>query len=130
MKSKQQSRGNQPAGGLGSKVVVEKPVRTGQPASGIYPSWASQVVGNKVTESASTLAYRGEPMKMPRGPAGSNQPLGNAVAAATKCGVGGSRTIYSSGSQGGMPVTPRAVGPTRDTMAEFGPDTSNARNRR
>jgi hypothetical protein len=120
-------------GGLGSRVNKSVPVRTGAPARGISPAGVSQFgssVGNHATGSATTTGYRGERYLEGKTPAGGNVPLGNEVAASTVCGVGGSRTVMRSGSQTGTPVTPRAIGPTRDTLAEFGPDSANARNRR
>jgi hypothetical protein len=130
---KKQSSGHPIGGGIGSKNVVNKPVITGKPAYGVGPGWASQLgsnIGNHATESGRNLPYRGEAMHNNLTPAGGNQPLGNAVAAATKCGVGGSRTIYASGSQGkpGPVRDPIATG--RDTLSQFGPDSANARNRR
>ena len=131
--AKQRTSGNKVAGGIGSRNVVNKPVITGKPAYGVGPGWASQLgsnIGNHATDGRSKLPYRGEAMRDGKVPAGGAVALGNAVAAATKCGVGGSRTIYATGSQGkpGPTRSPNATG--RDTLAEFGPDTSNARNRR
>jgi hypothetical protein len=96
-------------GGLGSRNVKEVPMRTGKPAYGVGPGWASQLgsnIGNHATESGRNLPYRGEKMHDGLTPAGGRVKLGNEVSAATKCGVGGSRTLYGqSGSQ-------RTYGPT------------------
>jgi hypothetical protein len=46
-----------------------------------------------------------------------------------KAGPGSGRTIYASGSQSPTP-TPKPVGPTRDTLAEFGPKISGPSRRR
>jgi hypothetical protein len=60
--------------------------------------------------------------------------FGNEVAANTVCGVGGSRTIYSAGSQSGSgghgpanPGNPRPV-PSRHIIESYGPDSRRARN--
>ena len=89
-------------GGHGSKNVVHKPVRTGADRRGVNPGWVAQkgqMVGNKATHTGGTTGYSGE--KKFDGTTGISVPLGNSVAASTKCGVGGSRTLYGqSGSQG------------------------------
>jgi hypothetical protein len=96
--------GNIPSGGIGSKVVRREGTRDGSPGIGVSPGWASQLgsnIGNHVTEQGGNLPYRGEAMKLPRGPAGSQQPLGNELAKNIgKGGVGTGRTLYGqSGSQ-------------------------------
>jgi hypothetical protein len=113
-------------GGHGSKVVVEKPVKTGRGNLGVSVGSVSQLgnkIGNHVTaDGGKSTNYRGEgPIHQGAGfrPA----EMGNAVAAATKCGVGGSRTIYSSGSQGTQgPVNPGKPSPSRDILSQFGDD--------
>ena len=110
------AKSNIPAGGAGSRNVKEVKVVTGNPGRGISPGAVSQLgeaIGNHATQSGNRLPYRGEDYFLGKNPAGSAQPLGNSVAAATKCGPGGSRDVHPSGSQQGMPVTPRAIGPTR-----------------
>jgi hypothetical protein len=118
-------------GGIGSKNIVEKPVRTGQKPTGVNPANIAQIgaaLGNHVTDGGNARGYRGEafrtktPISVPLG----NQ-LSNNVG---KGGPGAGRVVHHCGSQTGMsPVrSPNATG--RDTLAEFGPDTSNARNRR
>jgi hypothetical protein len=121
-------------GGIKSRVVNPQGVRTGAPARGISPGGVSQFgssVGNHATDHRANLPYKGERYLEGKVPAGGNVPLGNQVATNVgKGGPGTGRTVMRSGSQQGMPVTPRAIGPTRDTLAEFGPDSANARNRR
>jgi hypothetical protein len=123
-----------PGGGIGSRVNVSVLVRRGTPARGISPGAVSQFgssVGNHVTEAGSPIGYRGERYLEGKTPAGGAVPLGNAVAGNVgKGGAGTGRTIYKTGSQAGMAATPRAIGPARDTLREFGPDSANARNRR
>jgi len=96
--------GRQPAGGIKSRNVVSKPMRTGVGARGVDKQWVSQIgqsMGNHITE-------RGEPVRGVRavdpykGPSFRPAKLGNQVAAETKCGVGGSREIHRSGSQHGL----------------------------
>jgi hypothetical protein len=50
--------------------------------------------------------------------------MGNAVAASTVCGVGGSRTIYKTGYQSmhGDPVQGSTPAP-KDILSQFGPDS-------
>lgn len=126
--------GRRPGGGLGSRVNKTVPVRTGAPARGISPGAVSQFgssVGNHATGDGPPTSYRGETFLNKLTPAGGAVPLGNQVAGNVgKGGPGTGRTVMRSGSQQGMPVTPRAIGPTRDTLAEFGPDSANVRNRR
>jgi len=114
-------------GGYGSSVVTERPVRTGTGSYATTPGYAGQL-GQKQgshTTRAGESNYRGEPMHAGRSfnPA----PYGNQVAASTVCGVGGSRTIYSSGSQSGggghgsaNPGNPRPT-PSRH-ITGYGPD--------
>jgi hypothetical protein len=121
-------------GGPNSRVNKSVSVRTGIPARGISPGAVSQFgssVGNHATDHRANLPYKGERYLEGKTPAGGNVPLGNQVALNVgKGGAGTGRTIYKTRSQSGMPSTPRAIGPTRDTLAEFGPDSANARNRR
>jgi hypothetical protein len=119
-------------GGLGSRVVVRPGVRNGASAQGVRPGAVSQFgesVGNHAMGVSGKLKGAAEKYATAT-PAGGNQKLGNEVAASTVCGVGGSRTVMRSGSQTGTPVTPRAIGPTKDTLAEFGPDSASVRHRR
>jgi hypothetical protein len=118
-------------GGINSRVNKSVGVRNGAPATGVRPAGVSQFgssVGNHATGSGKVL--RGGAERYATATPGGNQRLGNAVAASTVCGVGGSRTVMRSGSQTGTPVTPRAIGPTKDTLAEFGPESAAVRNRR
>ena len=134
MANKSNSGTRRPGGGLGSRVNKSVPVRTGTPARGISPGARSQFgssVGNHATDRAKSTGYRGERYLEGKTPAGGNVPLGNQVAGNVgKGGPGTGRTVMRSGSQQGTPVTPRAIGPTRDTLAEFGADSANVRNRR
>jgi len=134
MKSKQQKSGNKPAGGLGSRVVKEVPQRLGTPARGISPGAVSQLgeaIGNHATQSGNRLPYAGEKYLVGKTPAGGAVPLGNQIA--TNVGKGGpgvGREVFPCGSQGTSSPTRSPIATGRDTLAEFGPDTSNARNRR
>jgi hypothetical protein len=121
---------NTPGGGIGSKAVVRGGVRNGQMPFGVNPGAVAQLgasQGNHVTEGPSRLSYRGErwPDKTPIGVR-----LGNEVAAATKCGPGGSREVFKSGSQKGMPVTPQPPSGGRGILSDFGPDSAQVRNRK
>lgn len=120
-------------GGINSLVNVSPGVRKGAPATGVRPAGVSQfgsTIGNHATGSGKALRGGAEKYSGAT-PAGGRQKLGNEVALNVgKGGPGAGRTVMRSGSQTGTPVTPRAIGPTRDTLAEFGPDSANARNRR
>jgi hypothetical protein len=120
-------------GGINSRVNKTVPVRRGAPATGVRPGAVSQfgeALGNHATGSGKALRGGAERYATAT-PAGGRGPLGNEVATNVgKGGPGAGRTIHKTGSQQGMPVTPQAIGPTRDTLAEFGPDSANARNRR
>ena len=81
-------------------------------------------VGNHVTEAGSPIGYRGERYLEGKTPAGGAVPLGNEVAGNVgKGGPGTGRTCTEWKPQG-MPVTPQPIGPTKDTLAEFGPDSA------
>jgi hypothetical protein len=120
-------------GGINSPVKASPGVRNGASATGVPPAGVSQfgsAIGNHATGSGKALRGGAEKYSTV-GPAGGRVPLGNEVARNVgKGGPGAGRVVMRSGTQQGMPVTPRAIGPTRDTLAEFGPDSANVRNRR
>ena len=126
--------GNKVAGGIGSRTVSPQGVRNGAPARGISPGAVSQLgesVGNHATEHTKVLPYKGEKWTDGKTPAGGAVPLGNSVALNVKGGGPGTgREVFKCGSQGqsGPVRSPNAQG--RDILGEFGPDSSNARNRR
>src|SRR5262245_30983102 len=86
-------------GGLHSRQVVQKPVRTGAPASGINPGYAGQrgmALGNRAMEGRSANRAA-EPMNTT---APYSAPLGNEVAGNVgRGGPGAGRTVHASGSQ-------------------------------
>jgi hypothetical protein len=97
------SGSSRPGGGINSRVNVSVPVRTGQKAEGISPRGVSQIgasIGNHSTDQGSNLSYKGEKWFDGKVPAGGAVKLGNEVAQATVCGVGGSRQVSKAGSQG------------------------------
>ena len=110
-------------GGIRSKNVVRKPVRTGQQRERIRPSGVAQIgqrQGNHITEQGAT-SYGGIGLR-----AGQGFPseLGNTIAARTVCCPGGSRTIHRSGSQAtqgavnpGQPMQPKG-----EIFPGFGPN--------
>jgi len=120
-------------GGINSRVNVSPGTRRGAPATGVRPAGVSQfgsTIGNHATGSGKALRGGAEKYNTAT-PAGGRVPLGNEVARNVgKGGPGAGRTIHKTGSQQGMPVTPRPIGPTRDTLSEFGPDSASVRNRR
>jgi hypothetical protein len=110
-------------GGSDSKNVVRPNVKTGQGNRGVGVGSVGQLgnmQGSHTTDGKETR-YRGEG-PIHQGAALRPVPMGNAVAASTKCGVGGSRTIYKTGSQDqyGSGGSPQPQG--RDILSSFGPD--------
>jgi hypothetical protein len=98
---------HKPAGGIKSRNVVSKPVRTGPGAKAVNVKWPAQVGvsrGNRVQGGAEggmggvlpLSGIRADPYKSP-----SFNPVrqGNAIAAATVCGPGGSREVFKTGTQ-------------------------------
>jgi hypothetical protein len=94
-----------PGGGIGSKTVVEKPVRVGTRAREMNPRGVSQIgssLGNHPTEGSRKALRSVEPVRGQLAPAGKpgGVPLGNEVA--TNVGIGGpgaGRKLYGqSGS--------------------------------
>ena len=124
--------GHRPGGGIASRQHVEKPVRTGRGSKGISEGWVGQkgqLQGSHVTERGGReTSYRGEekftgknfdPVK-----------FGNEVALNVgKGGCGTGRTIYKTGSQDqhGAPAPGNPPAQGRDTLAEFGPESSRPR---
>jgi hypothetical protein len=98
-------------GGLGSKNVVNPPVKTGSGSASTRPAGVAQIGnswGNHTTNKGESN-YSGERLHNPER---NFQPtkFGNEIAANTTCGPGGSRTIYKTGSQdqyGTNPGDPR-----------------------
>jgi hypothetical protein len=107
--------------GIRSKNVTRQGVRTGAPRHKVDKGTVGQIgssQGSHATTKGDT-GYRGE-APLFRGP-GTQSRLGNEIASSTQCGPGGSRTVYASGSQGGLkPAKPMPAG--RNTLAEYGPD--------
>jgi hypothetical protein len=122
---------NKPGGGLGSRVVTNRPVKTGMPARQQRPAGVSQIgssIGNKSTDSGKMLTRSVEPVRAgPIAGVGSVK-LGNEVAASTVCGPGGSRTVYGSGTQSQHGAGAGSVKPQgRPILSEFGPDVPGRR---
>jgi hypothetical protein len=108
--SMKRSGGHVPGGGIHSRQRVDVPVRVGKPATGHNEGRVGQY-GASLDPKA--VEERFKPM-----PHGGDIPLGNAVAQSTVCGVGGSRTISKSGSQG---VHGPTVGENKPTSNELFP---------
>jgi hypothetical protein len=106
-----------------ARNVVRKPVRTGAARQAAHvPGVAQQGqhVGSHATNKGDT-GYKGEPLFKGQG---YPSRLGNEVAATTQCGVGGSRTIAKTGSQGTHgSVNSGQSTPRRDILGEYGPDS-------
>jgi hypothetical protein len=116
--------GNQKGGGYGGRQHVETKVRTGTGSRGTNPGGVGQLgqsQGSHVTRGGES-SYRGEPLHSGRN--FQKTEFGNAIAARTVCGPGGSRNVYASGSQGQTgtnPGNPRPV-PDRHVIESYGPD--------
>ena len=115
--------GYRPGGGPKSRQVVEKPVRTGPGAKAVNVKWPAQVGisrGNRVQGSAEggdaghTLPLSGIRAEPYKGASFNPVPQGNAVAAATVCGPGGSREVFKTGTQ----QTYGSVNPGRGRIAD------------
>ena len=89
------AKGNQ---GIRSKNLVHKPVRTGARREHIQKASVAQLgqmQGNHATNKGATN-YKGVGLIGPKSPI--SVKLGNEIAAATKCGVGGSREVMRTGT--------------------------------
>jgi hypothetical protein len=120
--------GHRPAGGIASRQVVKKPVKTGVGNRGVSVGAVGQLghkQGSHTTEGKET-SYRGAG-PIHQGPALRPAEMGNALAAKTVCGPGGSRTIYASGSQGQTGSGGAEKPSGRDILGSFGPESSRGR---
>ena len=110
MKRGNGNSGHRPGGGIASRQRVDKPVKVGAAAREIRPAGVSQIgssMGNRATNGGRTISGAVEAVRGKALPAGLSVPLGNAVAAQTKAGPGGSRVVMRSGQQGTHgPVNP------------------------
>jgi hypothetical protein len=125
-RSNQLSKGGV-AGGPGSRSLSK--VNTyfgGRPSDRVSPGGVSQAgsaFGNHATDGGGkTLRGGVEPMMSGKLMRPGQPEMGNTLAPSTVCGPGGSRSVSKSGSQHGLASTPAPIGPTKDTLAEFGPD--------
>jgi hypothetical protein len=88
--------------GGGANKYVDKPVRYGDPARKVSELAVAGLGSKRGTHATDggDLGWKSEPFYQGSIPNVGSQPLGNQVAATTKCGPGGSRKVYGSGSQG------------------------------
>jgi hypothetical protein len=118
-------------GGIRSKNVTQRPVRTGERARAMRPAGVSQIgqqIGNHSTEGKEKLTKavertRGE-LKPSGGPGGI--PLGNEVARNVgKGGCGTGRMLYGQCGTQGMhgSANPGQSPGRRDILSEFGPES-------
>jgi hypothetical protein len=95
------TKGHVPGGGIKSRVVTERSVRTGTGSRGTHPGGVAQLgqhTGDHTTNRPGSSGYRGEPLHQDR----SFQPVkfGNEVALNVgRGGPGTGRTIYKTGTQ-------------------------------
>jgi hypothetical protein len=101
---------HKPAGGIGSRNVVSKPVIGGPGARAVNHRWPASVGGARGNraqaglEGGGGVVLKGEAIRPSpyRGPSFNPVPQGNLVASSTVCGPGGSRMVYKSGGQHGL----------------------------
>jgi hypothetical protein len=119
-------------GGIRSRQVVRKEVRTGKAAQGKRPEGVSQIggsYGNHATGSGKI--HRSAVERVEGAPRPISVKMGNEVAKSTMCGPGGSRNIMRSGSQGVHgSVNPGAPTERRDILSEFGRESPNVAGRK
>jgi hypothetical protein len=127
--------GNKPGGGIGSRATGRPTTYfTGRPSDRINPKGVSQIgqqMGNHSMDSGGKPLTRSvEPVRQGAMGGMGSVPLGNQIATNVgKGGPGAGRDVSRCGSQQGVsPSTP--IGPTRDTLAEFGSDSPNVRGRK
>jgi len=115
-------------GGIQSSVVKKVGVRVGPAQTNkISPRGVSQfgyAAGSRMSKSGS---YGTESSSLPvKAGTAPQVPMGNAVAASTVCGVGGSRTVHRTGSQDrhGSPV-PGNAPQGRDIFSQYPPETTS-----
>jgi len=113
-------------GGGGFTKRREVGVRSGPPQTNVISKDAvmhiGQMRGTHVTEKGD-LKRPNYPLVERKAP---DVRQGNAVAASTVCGVGGSRTIYKTGSQGTHgKVNPGSAPAAKDILSEYGPEHSS-----
>ena len=113
-------------GGYGSKSVVKSTKHKQEPkAKAINPA--------AVDMQGQALAFKRPPLVSGPGFTGKSQGstgIVNVRQGHAGAGPGGGgRTIFPSGSQSSTP-TPKPIGPTRNTLAEFGPEISGPARRR
>jgi hypothetical protein len=85
------------------KNLVHPGVRTGSGANRVHVAATNQRLGGKVGDHVTGKGgtnYKGETLYNRSAPTFDPVRYGNEIAASTVCGVGGSRTIYKTGSQG------------------------------
>ncbi len=126
------SKGNKPAGGIGSRVVKQGSVRTGDPARGINPGHVAQqgrALGNHATDAQGKRLNPVEP-KFTQSPP--SVKLGNEVAKNDGGGgPGAGRTVMTTGSQGQRGAVAGSTKPAgRDILSDFGPDSAGVGGRR
>ena len=117
---------HRPAGGLHSRQVVNKPVRTGSGSHSTRPAGVN-MLGNMQgshTTNRTDSNYRGEKLHNPER---NFQPVkfGNEVALNVKGGgPGKGREVMRTGSQGthGSPAPGNAPPKSGDILSQFGPD--------
>ena len=107
------TNGSRSGGGANSKNVKSVSVNAGPPRTDVLsPGGVSQIgqaMGGKMKNGVATSQNPATPIKSA---SAAQVPMGNAVAASTICGPGGSRTVMRSGQQGqhgpANPGEPRA----------------------
>jgi hypothetical protein len=115
-------------GGIRSNKLVRPGIKSGRPSTnkinvrgvsqfGYSPGSIINKSGSYTTDNSALPVNAGTAAQVP---------MGNAVAASTVCGVGGSRTIYRAGTEAvhGSVVQGSPPG-RRDILSEFGAEVSD-----
>jgi hypothetical protein len=115
--------GHRPGGGIASRVVTERPVRTGTGSRGAHPGGVAQLgqhVGDHTTNRPGSSGYRGEPLHNNRNfnPTRYGNELATNVG---KGGPGAGRTLYGQSGQQGCHGAP-AQGASRPSTRGQWPD--------
>jgi hypothetical protein len=123
-------------GGARSRNVKQVGMNFGKPAMKYNPKGVSQIgssIGDHATEHGRMLRGGVEKVRAGAYPAGTvgSVPLGNQLAKNVGAGGPGTgREVFRCGTQGpcGPTRSPNATG--RDTLAEYGPESAQVRNRK
>jgi len=116
-------------GGIQSRVVKRVGIHGGsRTTTAVSPRGISQLGASQGGKLRREGSFTSTSSALPffEGPRQAAEPMGNAVAASTKAGPGGSRTVYKTGTQQlhGSVAGPAPV-QGREILGQYGPETTN-----